>query len=230
MIINALIPIRGGSKGIPKKNIKKLNGKMLFEYALDATKQCEFFENIIVSSDDNEIIDKVIDYRKDYGRILVDKRPKELAQDDSKSIDVAKYVLNTYGGDILVLINACCPLTQTQDIQNVVKMVLETKADSVVSLVEDFSCHPSKICYLDEKNKVYNDTEFETNERQKLDKYYKRNTAIYLATRRTIITIGTFFGEDTRGYVMPKERSLDINDMFDWKIAEFLIQNETSQK
>lgn len=149
------------------------------------------------------------------------ERPPEFATDDSKSIDAVKHFISRIYCDTLMLVNACCPLTKVEDIDRVIEIFLRTSCDSVVSLVEDFASHPSKICSLDGSGRIQPYGEFRTGERQKLGSIYKRNTAIYLA-RNDVLQGGSFFGKDTRGYVMPHERSLDINDEFDWKIAEYL--------
>ena len=217
MIINALILARGGSKGVPRKNIKPLLGKPLLGYVLNETQKCTFLDDICVSSEDEEILD----YAAGEG-VSIQERPVELASDTARSIEAAKYYLQFNACDYLMLLNACCPLTLASDICRAVKLALETGVDSVVSLVEDFSCHPSKICQLDD-DKILPLGSFEAGQRQKLGRVFKRNCAIYLA-KSAVIESGSFFGKDTRGYVMPKERSWDINDQLDWAIAEFLMQ------
>src|SRR3990167_3126966 len=221
MKIVALILARGGSKGVPRKNIKLLNGKPLLSYVLNEAIKCEVFDKIVVSSDDNEILRWVEDFStiRDK-RVHAIQRPPEFATDTATSIDAVKHILTIIDADYIVLLNACTPLTKAEDINGVVKIAWKTRPDSVVSLVEDFSCHPSKICRLGENGEVINEHGFETAEREKLDKCYKRNTAIYMASKETIMS-GTFFGQDTRGYVMPQSRSLDINTMDDWKMAEY---------
>lgn len=214
---------RGGSKGIPKKNIKLLNGRPLMSYVIEELKKLPF--PIYVSTDDQEIADVA----KGLGVQVID-RPSELATDTAKSIDAVKHALPIMNADYVLLANACTPFVKAEDYEGTVKM-LETGCDSVTSLVEDFSAHPSKVCRLEENSKVIpadnegGKPKFETGERQLLGKCFKRNTAIYLS-KREVIESGTFFGSDTRGYVMPKERSWDINDEFDWSVAEYLIKKQ----
>ena len=217
MNIVGLILAQSGSKGIPNKNIKLLHGKPLIRYIIDSAKQVV---DTYVSSDSQ----KILNLCDDVGTIL---RPKELAQDKSKSVDAVQHFLSLVSADYVLLMNACTPFTSEEDIKNIIKIAEETKCDSVVSLVEDFSCHPSKVCTLEDGKVVGVDKSFETAERQGLSTIFKRNTALYLAKKEVIMS-GTFFGEDTRGYVMPKDRSLDLNDMYDWKIAELLY--EAAQK
>lgn len=218
--IICLILARSGSKGVSNKNIKLLAGKPLIGYVLEQAKKCDFFDEIVVSSDSLEIL-QVAD---NYGADTLINRPPELATDTAKSIDAVKHSLSLVDADYVVLLNACTPLTQATDMANCVKMALETKCDSVVSLVEDFSAHPSKTCKLD-GDKIIKMGSFKTGERQEQEKIYRRNTAIYLAKKEVIMS-GVFFGEDCRGYVMDKSRSWDINDMWDLDIAEYLIKKQ----
>lgn len=227
MKVLSFILARSGSKGIPNKNIKELNGKPLIAYVLEEARK--IFDIIYVSTDSPKYAFIVAPYG---GTVLW--RPEELAQDDSKSVDVINYHLKNLKGDAVLLINACCPFTLSTDMEECIKMMEENNADSVVSLVEDFSCHASKVVYLEDDNDNFrifdNDkggfNEFKTNERQKLEKCFKRNTALYL-TKREVIESGTFFGPKTYGYIMPKSRSLDINDEIDFAYAETLQKLNT---
>lgn len=226
MKIIGLILARSGSKGLPDKNIKLLNGKPLMSYAIRAAIGSSL-KHVYVSSDSQ----KYLDLAQSYGAQTI-LRPPELASDEAKSIDAVQHALGqiehseTNGIGAVCLINACCPLTTSEDIDNMLEMF--TDCDSVVSLVEDFSCHASKVCRLD-GDRVVNDEKFQTWERQSIHGCYKRNTAIYLANRETIEK-GTFFGKNTKGYVMPKGRSWDINDEQDFLIANFLLQHEDTTR
>lgn len=229
MKIIPLILCRGGSKNIPRKNIKLLNGKPLLSYILDEA--LKVFPKVYISTEDEEIA-KIA---TQYGATII-ARPSILAQDESKSITGVKHALEelrAFEGqiDYIMLLNACCPLTKAKHIQEVVNIVLKTKCDSITSLVEDSSSHPSKTCYLIE-NKIYpTDTgySFETGERQRLTKIYKRNTAIYLSSVKTIKK-NTFFGKNTKGYVMSQEDSLDINSPYDFLMAELYMKYLNGQQ
>lgn len=219
MKIIALILARSGSKGVPNKNIKELNGKPLIGYVLEEAKKCEFFDEIVVSSDSLEIL-QVAD---NYGADTLINRPPELATDESKSIDAVKHALSVVDADYVVLLNACAPFNNATSISEMVKFGLEKRADSVVSLVESFESHPSKLCHLNEDNLIIPIADFQTGERQKLDKIYRRNTCMYMSTRETIM-LGSFFGKRNYGYIMPPEKSIDINTPFDFLMAELYIK------
>ena len=229
--IIGLVLARGGSKGVPNKNIRPLNGKPLMLYVLEEMKKLSFFDGIYVSTDSRDIAEVGVSCN-----VNIIRRPAIFATDEAKSIDAVNDMILRINqssssdtiarDDYIVLVNACCPLTKAEDIASAVKMALENNADSVVSLVEDFSAHPTKICDVLDNGAVVPLTDvdkFETYDRAVIGKVYKRNAAIYIAKRK-VIESGTFFGPDTRGYVMPKERSWDINDMFDWNVAELLIK------
>lgn len=218
MKIFPIILCRGGSKGVPRKNIRDLNGKPLLSYAL--TEALKVFPKVYLSTEDEEIAE----VGKTYGANII-LRPPKLAQDDSKSIDAVKHAQKTLKADYIVLLNACTPFTKAEDIQACVDIAISKKADSVVSLVEDFSSHPSKVCYLLE-NKIMPITSgysFQTGERQLQTKVYKRNTAIYVISKSTIRK-GLICGKNIFGYVMSKEQSWDINEPIDFEICEFLIK------
>ena len=153
-------------------------------------------------------------------------RPPKLAQDNSKSIDVVKHANRILKADYIVLLNACTPLIKSEDIQACVDIATREKCESVVSLVESFDSHPSKLCYLvgNKTLPINSSYSFETGERQQLTKIYKRNTAIYVIARRTIVK-GKICGKDTRGYVMPIERSIDINSEWDLKLCELILKD-----
>lgn len=218
--ILGLVLARGGSKAVPKKNIKELNGKPLMGYIIEEAKKSKYLNNGVWVSSDSESIIRIA---KDLLGVKAIKRPKELS-DGSKPIEAIRHFIKEVPCDIIVLLNACCPLTKVEDIDGAIEMVLTNNCDAVTSLVEDFSSHPSKVCKLDESLRIVPLGEkFETGERQKQDPIYKRNTAIYLA-KRELIEQGKLFNSNTLGYVMPKERSWDINDMWDWTVAEFIMR------
>ena len=216
MRILGLILARSQSKGLPDKNIKLLNGKPLMSYAIRAALH-SLLDDIYVSSDSQ----RYLDLAQSYGAKTI-LRPEELAQDDSPSIEAVKHALGHIDTDVICLINCCAPLIQTQDIDNMIAVMEKTRCDSVVSVVEDFTCHPSKICQLD-GDRIIVGQEFRTWERQNIVGCYKRNAALYLA-KREVIERGGFFGKNTRAYIMPKSRSIDINDEQDFFLAECLIK------
>lgn len=224
MQILPIILARGGSVGVPRKNIRLLNGKPLLSYVL--REALKVFPMVWVSTEDSEIAS----IAKEHGATII-KRPPRLAQNDSKSIEVVQHALNhlkSRGGlnfTHTMVLNACTPFVSAQDIQNVVDIASRNQSDSVVSLIYDSSSHPSKTCYLiDGKVLPTSNYSFETGERQQQARIFKRNTALYL-TKVSVIKKDSFFGKNCIGYEMPQERSLDINSEFDFLLAELYINH-----
>src|SRR3990167_3635068 len=207
-MIKGLILARGGTKGLPNKSLLKLGKKTLITLAIEKLSQvCEVW-----FSSDSDI------YNEEAGRAdaHIIKRPIELAQDNTPAINAIKHAIpHIKDFEILILYNLCCPLTAVEDIRGALELMED--ADSVTSLVLDFSVHPSKTCYLD-GNRILPMGEFSTSQRQEKKEIYKRNAALYLAKKEVILS-GRLFGDNLKGYVMPRFRSIDINDEFDFKIA-----------
>ncbi|MFH1822320.1 MAG: acylneuraminate cytidylyltransferase family protein [Patescibacteria group bacterium] len=227
--ILGVITARGGSKSIPKKNIINLAAKPLIAYTIEATKKSQHLTRTIVSTEDKEIAEVA----RNFGAEIPFMRPVELAQDLSTSIEVAQYCLSWLKEnegkdyDYLMILQPTSPLRTAEDIDNCVIKAIDTGADSVMSMkeIEDFSVKKLKriendliMPWLEEEGK-------ESSRRQDLVKVYKRNCAIYL-TKTELIKEGDLFGSISRPYLMPDERSVDINSLVDLDIAEFWLKKE----
>ena len=227
-----IITARGGSKGIPKKNIKDLGGRPLIAYTVVAAKKSKLLTRVILSTDDEE----VANIAKDYGCEVPFMRPSELAQDISTSIDVLKHAINWVREnekqeyDYIMILQPTSPLRIAEDIDNSIAIAEETNADSVMSvvLIEDFSSKKIKKIV---SNKIVPYFEHEgafSARRQDQIPAYKRNCAIYL-TKTSLIMKGDLFGKDSRAYIMPEERSVDINKPVDFEMAEFWIKKQRGE-
>ena len=218
--ITAIIPARGGSKGIPKKNLKLLMGKPLIVWTIEVALKSKSFKNIIVSTDDPQIA-KVA---KEAGAEVPFLRPNYLATDQIPIINTILYILNKEKNikDIMLL-QPTSPLRSSQDIRNIIKLRNQNKKDSAISIVEAKK-HPNLSLTLN-KLKI---KKFVNNSlilpRQQMEKIYLINGAMYLSTREFILDKKDFYGEDTLGYIMPEERSVDIDSYIDFDWAEFLIK------
>ena len=221
--IIGIITARGGSKGIPKKNITHLAGKPLIAYTIEAARKSKYLSRCIVSTDSEEIVLISKKYCADAPFL----RPSELAQDDSASIEVAQHALRWLKEnereeyDYVMILQPTSPLRNSEDINACIKKIVDTGADSIMSMKElvDFSLKKMKrieddviLPWLEEEGIV-------SSQRQSLEKVYKRNCAIYL-TRTECLMAGDLFGKISRPYIMPEERSVDINSMADFEIAE----------
>jgi CMP-N,N'-diacetyllegionaminic acid synthase len=219
----AIITARGGSKGIPGKNIKLLAGKPLITYVIEAANGSKL-EHCIVSTDDQAIADVAVQ----VGGNVPFMRSVELAQDNSKSIDVAVDALTKYEEtagvkfDYVMILQPTTPFQVSEDINAALELADEKKPDSVVSLerLSDISLDKLKRLEDDEVLPAVT-TEEEGTPRQQREQLYRRNGAIYM-TRRDVLLAGSLFGSKTLGFVMPPERSVDINEPLDFEFAEFL--------
>ena len=223
MNIISIIPARGGSKGIPRKNIKLLNGKPLISYSIDASNSCSLIDDTYVSTEDAEISE----ISKGNNAEVIE-RPDELAGDDSSSIDVILHVLDYLENrgelpDLFVLLQPTSPLRTSEDIEASINLFLESDCDSLVSVCE--LDHRSLLNFsLEDGFLVQNNNEALFNSRrQDIPTHYSLNGAIYITTPEFIRKNKSFYSDKTIPHVMSKEKSIDIDTSFDFKLAEFLL-------
>ncbi|HDK7167351.1 TPA: acylneuraminate cytidylyltransferase family protein [Clostridium botulinum] len=232
MNILGLIPARGGSKGLPGKNIRNLNGKPLIEYAINEAKKSKYMDRLIVSTNDYGIA-KICE---ELGAEIPFMRPNKLAQDNSKVIDTYIYTLNklkeefNYIVDILVIIQPTSPLRTVHHIDSCIELFFNKNADSVVTVCEvEHSPYWYKV--LNKENKIESFIEYENSNdnRQQLPKVYRPNGAVYVFKKDLIINKKSYYTDKSYGYIMKNEDSIDIDSIIDFKFAEFLIK-EKSEK
>lgn len=224
--ILGLIPARGGSKGLPKKNILPLAGKPLIAWTIEQIKRSKYTDSFIVSTDDEEIAS----VSRKYGCEVPFIRPHEIATDSAKGIEVVFHALNWFESreqkfDILILLQPTSPLRKIEDIDNSIEMLFEKNAKAIVSVCKT-EHHPlwSSILPPDGSMKDFLNQNIKNKNRQELPKYYRLNGAIYLSYCDYLKKSKSFLGEQTFAYIMPQERSIDIDSSLDFKFAEFLLQ------
>lgn len=232
--IIAIIPARGGSKGLPGKNIKPLLGKPLIGWTIEQAKACEYIDEIFVSTDSSEIAGVA----EQFGVSVPSLRPAELAADTSSSIDVITYTIDllenpaTQCGekgkkfDILVLLEATSPLRDTEDINSAIRILVETEeAESIVGICRIENVHPDFLMYKDQKNfiKPYGKNEFVFKRRQDLDNLYFFEGSLYISYIKALVNKRSFYHEKTLGYEVPKYKSFEVDDIVDFKIIEALM-------
>ena len=217
----ALIPARGGSKGILRKNIKLFNSKPLIYWTIKAAQESSQVDRVIVSTEDEEIAD----IAKSYSAEVPFLRPKELAKDDTPGIDPVIHALqNVLNIDDLLLLQPTSPLRRSIDIDKIFKLKSEFKSDSAVSLNLSQK-HLNLFFKVDSDLKISPISEnFKEYPRQQYSKMYTLNGALYLSTKESILRNKSLFSSRTIGYVMPEEYSIDIDTPLDWEIAEFLMK------
>lgn len=231
-----IIPARAGSKGVPNKNIVSLMGRPLLDYTLKASLSSCSLDIVIVSSECSKILRIAENCAQSAPKFQTVLRPVDLAEDETPSLPVVQHALleiearfeKTF--DQVVLLHATSPLTLAEDIDGCITRLLETGADSVVSMCTQPELHPMKLKRIVDGRVVPFHADFEetTYRRQEMESVFKRNGAIYASKRDIVMRgdfpVGFFSGPDTRAYMMPPERSLDINTPLDLLMAEALLR------
>lgn len=239
MNIIGVIPARGGSKGVPRKNIKELAGKPLIQYTIDEAKKSNNLKRVIVSTEDEEIAQ----ISRDLGAEVI-MRPEELASNTAPTLPVIQHIVETLEKegekiDATMLLQPTTPFRTAEDIDKSVEMFKEKKPDSLVS-VDSVPGHFSPLWQisLNEDNEIqlfmnkYDPEikDFKTR-RQLLPKTYYRNGAIYITDRNVLMTTGGhgeagLYGKHCVAFIMDKENFVNIDTEHDFRIAELLLENQ----
>jgi len=227
MKILGIIPARGGSKGIPGKNIKLLGGKPLLEYTVEAAKASKLLSRVILSSDDNEIIAVAEQLQLEVPFI----RPSELAQDNTPSIEVVKQALKFFEEngekfDAVCLLQVTTPFRKHELIDRAIGKFIKGNFDTLISVrevPEEYNPH----WVFEEKEGLLRVSTGENeiiSRRQELPKAYHRDGAIYITRTSVILQNNSLFGKNI-GFIDTTESPyVNIDEPADWKIAEELIK------
>tara|TARA_Y100000588_G_scaffold89019_1_gene95400 strand:- start:25447 stop:26172 length:726 start_codon:yes stop_codon:yes gene_type:complete len=231
----AIIPARGGSKGVPRKNLRNVCGKPLIAYTIEpALELSDYIYRIIVSTDDEEIADVSVK----LGAEVPFRRPISLASDEAPTLPLVQhavsFVENQDGTQIdwVLLLQPTTPLRNKEDIIQALKLTSDINCDSIISVEEIPSHHPRLVKriakgrllpYLGEPTQKWE------GRRQDLrPKAYLRNGAIYITKRNVIMNNDSLFGDFIRPYIMPSTRSVNIDNENDISLVEMLLY-QTSQ-
>jgi len=204
-------------------------GKPLIAYSIEAALQSKYLTRTIVSTDDQEIAE----ISRSLGADVPFLRPKELAQDDSTSVDVVRHTLKWLEEnegkkyDYVMILQPTSPLRTAEDIDACIEKATQTGASSVMSMVKlhDMALKKLKKIKHDLILPLVEEEGQQSLRRTATESVYKRNTAIYL-TRTSLIMEGKMFGDSSRPYIMPSERSIDINEPADLAMAEFFMRRK----
>ena len=222
-----IIPARGGSKGIPHKNIKPLNGKPLIYYTIDVAREIGIDDDICISTDDHEIIECV----EDYGLKVPFVRPKELASDTAGTYEVLLHALDFYEKqgkhyDSIILLQNTSPFRSADQVKEAMKLY-SNDIDMVVS-VKETTTNPYYNCFEEDTSGFLKKTIDCTmlTRRQDAPTTYEYNGAIYIINTKRLKEI--HMGKFTRRvkYLMDALHSVDLDNMIDWKFAEFIIKEK----
>jgi len=228
--IMGLIPARGGSKGIPGKNVRPMAGKPLIAHTIECARSSGVVDRLLCSTDSPEIAG----IAEKFGAGAPFLRPPEYSTDTASGMDVIRHAMNWVEKndpagpyDLLILLQPTSPLRSPGDILASLRMLEEKKADVVLSACEAghsplfMNTLPGDFCMADFIRAEALDVKY----RQQLPVFYRLNGAIYLCRWDYLKSHGGFFSSGTYAYVMPRERSVDIDDPIDFDFAEFLIIN-----
>lgn len=232
--ILAVIPARGGSKRLPGKNIKKIGGKPMIAYAILAAKGSKYIDRVIVSTDDKNIIRVA----KEYGAEVPFVRPAELASDTATAISVLQHAVTymensgKFMPDIIVLIQPTSPLVRPEDVDGTIEKMFFARTNSCFT-VSEINQRPEWMYHIGgKKPKLFlSHSNQEAKRSQDLPKLAIINGAVYATKYNTLMKKSLINDpKNTSIYLMPKERSVDIDDYFDFKIAEALFKYNKDKK
>lgn len=220
----ALIPARGGSKGIPRKNIKLIAGKPLIAWTIEAALRSSRLDAVVVSTEDEEIAAVA----RAAGALVPFLRPAALAADDTPGIEPVRHALDCLPQyDAVLLLQPTSPLRGTDDIDACLRMAAERGAPSVVSVSEP-DAHPYWTYRVGAGQRLERLIDAApVARRQDLPPVAALNGAMYFADAAWLRRTGSLVGPETLAYMMTRERSVDLDTPLDWKFAELLLKEST---
>jgi CMP-N,N'-diacetyllegionaminic acid synthase len=230
--ILAIIPARGGSKGIPRKNIKDMAGKPLIAWSIEAGRRSKYIDRIIVSTEDKEIRDIALKYGADVPFL----RPYELAQDDTPGVAPILYTVKKLMTDeknkyeYIILLQPTSPLRNEKHIDEAIETFLhnnnQNKFNSLISVTElEHPIYWNRL--VEDDNKLRDYLKYDKSKkfrRQDFDKVYRLNGAIYLIERDALLKHMSFETDNTMAYIMDKKSAIDIDCLDDFEYAEYYIK------
>ncbi len=227
------ICMRGGSKGVKNKHLRKINKKTLIWHSIFQAKKSNLFNKIVVSTDSREI--QRISLQSGADKVFI--RPQYMARDHSPKLPVIRHVFkkaeNFYkkNFDVLIDLDATSPLRVVKDIRNAYKLFIKNKSPNLIS-----AC-------LSKKNPYFNIVECKNKKiiiskkllkipgsRQQAPITYDMNASIYIWNRKTILKTDELFFKNTSLYLMPEERSIDIDSELDFKLVKWLMEKDINEK
>ncbi|WP_169084611.1 cytidylyltransferase domain-containing protein [Paenibacillus sp. PL91] len=223
-----IIPARGGSKGVPRKNICEIAGKPLIAWTIEAGNKSEYIDRLIVTSDDLEIIGVA----KEYGCDVPFIRPQQLAQDTTPGIDPVLHAIDKLPDyDYIVLLQPTSPLRMAEDIDGSIEKMMESDAPSCVSVTK-VDKSPYWMYSLQENNhmQLLIPQEKVPSRRQDLSDAFVVNGAVYVAESKWLLNNKSFLRDETVAFVMPKSRSYDIDTEEDFILCEALMRRSLIQE
>jgi len=229
-----LIPARGGSKGVPRKNLRLVAGKPLLAYTAAAALAARRLSRVVLSTEDEEIAE----LGRRCGLEVPFLRPVELAQDTSPMLPVVQHAMRMLEAshdrfDAVCLLQPTNPLRRAVDIDGAIDLLEHSGADSVISFVEVGDRHPARMKYLAADGRVINPPfaeEVEGQRRQDLSKLYLREGSIYLTRSTVVMERNSMQGDYCQALIISEERACNIDTLFDLFVAEQLLKRDRDIK
>lgn len=227
MKILSIIPARGGSKGVPRKNIKDLNGKPLISYTIEAANKSKYIDRVVVSTDDLEIAE----VSEKFGAEIPILRPTNLAGDLSPTVECVIHMLNylkeeeEYVPTHIMLLQCTSPLRNHNHIDEAIEKFKDNREKALISVCESEVNPYWTNIFEGNKLKPFIKEGYSITRRQDLPEVYRVNGAIYLIEIETFLEKKTFQPESLTGYIMDSYSSVDIDTELDFKIAEVIMRD-----
>jgi N-acylneuraminate cytidylyltransferase/CMP-N,N'-diacetyllegionaminic acid synthase len=224
----AIIPARGGSKGLPGKNIKELCGKPLIAWSIEAGLNSKYLDEVMVTTDSQDIAD----ISQKYGAKIPFLRPAELATDTATTFDAVKHAIDFYkeslgrAFDYVVLLEPTSPQRDALDIDKAIETLVAFDAISIVGISKTESQNPAFLIRKNEDGFIfgYANKDMKVVRRQEIEDVYFFEGSLYISKISDYLTRKTFYHDNTIGYEMPKWKSLEIDDMEDFIMIEALMK------
>ena len=224
---------RGGSKGVKNKNIKIINGKPLIAYTIEQARRSELFDHIVISTDS----DKIASISEEFGAEVFFRRSDEMSSDIAGKLDVIKDAFirseNFYKKkfDYLIDLDATSPLRSVEDIKNAFEQFIENDNDNLISAMPSRRSPYFNMVEVNNNGNVYLSKRMNDSivRRQDAPKSYDMNASIYIWKRNIILNENSLFIKKTGLYIMPEERSIDIDNELDYDFVEFIMKRDVEK-
>jgi len=222
--ILALIPARKGSKSIINKNLLKIKKQTLVEIAIKSAKKSKFLSNIIITSDDVRILNLA-----KKNKIETIKRKKNLSEDKSLMFDVVLDVVKKYDQyEYIMILQVTNPFRDSKVIDEAIKKIINSDADTLVSVSKIDDVHPSRMYRLNKKFLKPYDKKKQSSNRQDLEELYHRNGLIYIFKKENLFNFQNFYGKKILPLVLDKKYSINIDSYFDYEIAKLYYEKKNN--
>lgn len=225
--ILAIIPARGGSKGLPGKNIRPLLGIPLIAWSIEHAQKSELIDEIFISTDSQEIADVA----EQYGVKVPELRPAELAADTAPSSAFIEYTINKYNKegnlfDYFILLEPTSPLREAEDVDKSIKMLIDQpEFDSIVGVCKAEDVHPAFMVKLGEnKQLIPYETEMKALRRQELPDVFYFEGTVYVSKCNAFLEKKAFYHDSTLPYIVPKWKAPEVDDIIDFVTIEAILK------